>query len=76
MSTCGRYQVYTDGRIFSIPKKRFLTGSLTSKGYRQGGGGKGKTRELIHRLVAKPFIPNPRASKYVNHKNRLCNLEW
>ena len=39
-------------------------------------------RELIHRLVAKTFIPNPKKFDCVNHKdenklnNSIDNLEW
>lgn len=44
--------------------------------------GNKKSKQLIHRLVAKTFIPNPLNKPYVNHKdlnkknNHIWNLEW
>ena len=88
----GLYQVSNLGRIKSLPKQdgfRFLNEKI-KKSFRQKNGylraslykeGIGKT-ELIHRLVAKAFLPNPNSLPQVNHKdenklnNRVDNLEW
>jgi hypothetical protein len=77
------YIVYEDGRVIG-QKGFFLSPGLTSVGYYSvvicyNGE---KNTELIHRLVAKCFLPNPKKKRTVNHKNgiktdnRLKNLEW
>lgn len=75
----GRYQVDTDGNVYSLhsklrlrpyPKNGYLTVFLGTKVMR------------IHRLVALTHIPNPENKPEVNHKNgnkvdnRIENLEW
>jgi hypothetical protein len=92
----GIYQVSSFGRMRRIsqeqnrktprsPKYRYVIGSTsskTSKGkYRLVGLGKRK-RELLHRIVALTFIPNPKNKPQVNHidgnpqNNKVDNLEW
>ena len=73
---------YSDGRVFRIKTGRFI-GAKTRKGYktidlyRQGQG-----QPLIHRLIARAFLPNPQNLPFINHKNgvrddnRAVNLEW
>jgi len=47
-----------------------------------GTRGKNEKTFLLHRLVAKTFLPNPNNLPEVNHKNTiktdcsLSNLEW
>jgi len=74
----GRFAVYEDGtinEIVEVPAKLH-----DSNGYcRVYADGQGY---LVHRLIAKAFIPNPDDKPQVNHKdgnkrnNSVANLEW
>lgn len=81
----GLYEISNYGRFKSLHKKeeRITFGSaktiypmvsLSKNGHRK--------TELVHRLVAQAFIPNPNNLPCINHKdenktnNRVDNLEW
>lgn len=84
----GIYQISSFGNIRSFYKHNFRKGdrllSFGNKGYRRVVLFKdGKANKiLVHRLVAKAFMPNPYGKLYVNHKdgnrsnNHIENLEW
>ena len=78
------YLVYSDGRVYSEHTKRFLAEVLINSGYKTVNlytGNQGH-RQLIHRLVAEYFVPNPYGYNVVNHidgnrlNNHYTNLEW
>lgn len=84
----GLYQVSNLGRIKSLYNyKRNGTNILIpriKRGYYTIGLRKNGKRKwfLVHRLVAKAFIPNPNNLPQINHKdenklnNNIKNLEW
>ena len=85
------YQIFDDGRLYSLKTKRFLKGKIDNVGYQvyrlaiynELTSKMGKML-YAHRLVAKYFIPNddPKNKIYVHHKdenklnNKKENLEW
>lgn len=80
----GLYQVSNEGMVKSLRNNKILSLFANHKGYLQvyltkNGEKKGF---LVHRLVAKTFIPNPQNLPQVNHKdedktnNKVENLEW
>jgi len=78
------YLIYDDGRVWSKKRKKFLKLQTTKDGYkhtRLSHDKKAKT-ELIHRLMAKTYIPNPLNLETVDHINRIRddnrveNLRW
>ena len=82
------YYITTDGRVWTTSRKngieRFLKTRYNHQGYVVAGlmiGGNQKLM-LVHRLVAKAFIPNPENKPFINHidgnkaNNHVENLEW
>ena len=83
------YQISNMGRVRSFYYHNFnkviiLKAYKTKSGYLMVGLRKDGKRKhhLIHRLVAKSFIENPKNKSQVNHKNgvkednEIQNLEW
>lgn len=80
----GLYLISDEGQVFSVRSNRLLKPQISTAGYyRIELNCNGiKQKELVHRLVAECFIPNPNSYPIVNHKdenplnNHVDNLEW
>lgn len=79
------YMICSNGRIYSKITDKFLSSWNNSKGYpiiRIKSDDGTKKQIVLHRIVAKLFIPNPEGYPQVNHKdenkenNNVDNLEW
>ena len=76
----GGYQLYSDGRVWSNKRGKFLQPHINMFGYPTVKVNN-KNRPL-HRLLAENFIPNPLNLETVNHLDKdkenwsLDNLDW
>ena len=80
------YTVYSDGRIYTHYRNKFLKPDITKFGYEQVALTIEGKREVfrVHQLVALLFVPNPDPTNFtiINHKdgnkrnNDFTNLEW
>lgn len=80
----GLYKITSDGKVFSVRRKKYLKGRKCTNGYLMVIlRNKGKAKQIaIHRLVAYAYLENPEGLPMVNHKdenktnNSVDNLEW
>ena len=81
----GRYMINEIGQVKSLLRDIILADRYNTKGYLHVAlySSMGNRRDvMVHRLVAKHFIPPIPKKPVVNHKNlnkkdnRVCNLEW
>lgn len=76
------YTISEKGDIVSLKRQILLKQDINSKGYKWIKLPCFKKKQLIHRLVASLFIPNPENKPQVNHidgnklNNHYSNLEW
>ncbi|MBO7712938.1 MAG: HNH endonuclease [Methanobrevibacter sp.] len=85
------YYITDFGDVYSITTNKYsnhkgiktkLKPFLSKNGYLTVSFGHKSTKRLVHRLVAKAFIPNPDNKAQVNHidgnktNNNVSNLEW
>lgn len=74
------YLISNKGRVFASYRKVIMKPKINSCGYNWYLIGRKFT--LLHRIVAKAFVPNPDNKPFVNHidgnklNNEASNLEW
>lgn len=82
--TFGKYTVRKDGVVFNKELRMIIRPTLTKQGdYRINLNVKGKkTTQLIHRVLAETYLPNPHRLPYVRFIDgdksnyHVDNLEW
>ena len=78
------YMISSDGSVWSCKSHIYLKPAYTKRGYASVElfNKNGSRRMLVHRLVARAFIPNPNNYPQINHidenpsNNNVDNLEW
>lgn len=79
VSTEGQVSVIRRKQLYVVEQYPINSGYLAASIYTKPGSNK---LELVHRMVAETFIPNPNNYGFVNHRdgnkhnNRVINLEW
>ncbi len=77
-----KYSVSDDGQVKNNKTNHILKFDKNTKGYYRVTLGSRRNRQMVHRLVAIAFIPNPDNKPQVNHidgnklNNHVSNLEW
>ena len=78
-----KYKIYSNGQVWSQFKQGWMQPALNTYFFVTLVNWEGKSKkEMIHRLVAKAFLPNPDNLPVVHHKdenklnNDVSNLEW
>ena len=83
-NTNGKYIILEDGRVWSTKSNKFLKARLSKRSYLRHNiyDNNKLITVMVHRLVAKYFVPNPNNYNVVNHidfntmNNHKDNLEW
>jgi hypothetical protein len=87
LSDCGRFTLYEDGTVYDSKRSRYVPISMSHGPAKYARFSceivvNGQRDRVVHRLMAKAFVPNPLNLPEVNHKdlnkanNSVSNLEW
>lgn len=74
----GEYAITSCGKVWSYKSKRFLKPKISKNGYMEICLSKGNQKKsyLVHRLVAKAYIPNPDNLPQISHLDETSTHNW